>query len=213
MSFWSYIFPQQIAVFNSPKNGDILVTESFGKRYLEAGGLMQSGPFLERIWSKGIAKLGLDVSQLHRVLILGLAGGSFARVISKLSPITKIAGVDIDAVMVEAGKDYLGLSSIPNLTIHIGDAKKFVTLATNKMKYDLIFVDLYQGYTIPPFAEKTSFLLQLKKLLSPNGSVIFNRIYFRQYKIPARAFLHQLETIAREVNSTKVYSNLLIQIR
>lgn len=211
MSLLSYIIPQKIAQFDSEYNDKVTIVESFGKPYIEVGGLMQSGSFLERVWSSGCKKLKLSELAVSEVLILGLGGGSFAEVINQLFPDAKITGVDIDSVIVDAGRKYLKLNQTKKLKVYIDDAFSQVKkLKDQKKKFDLIFVDLYCGYNLPEFVERENFLNILKNLLSPAGHVIFNRLYFRKYKIEADIFLDKLTEIFHDVKSSRSYSNLLI---
>jgi len=210
----SYLVPQRIATYDSSYNGKIDVIQSFGNYYLSAGGLMQSGSFLERVWRVGLKKLHLTAQPMANALLLGLAGGSMVQVLTRLHPKVHITAVDIDPVIVQAGKDYLGLVESENFQIVISDAVQFInnTLAT-VTRYDFIFVDLYLGYRVAPFIESESFLNSLYQLLSPKGVLIFNRLYFQTYKSEAEIFLDKVTNLFQDVRKARSYSNLLIAIQ
>src|SRR3989344_1519929 len=207
----SYLVPQRIATYDSSYNGKIEVIQSFDNYYLSAGGLMQSGAFLERVWRVGLQKLKLTSQPVSSALLLGLAGGSMVQVLTRLHPEVNITAVDIDPVIVQAGKDYLGLIESEHFHIQIADAAKFVNQAlVTTIRYDLIFVDLYRGHKIAAFIESEQFLNSLYKLLFPGGILIFNRLYFQKYKSEADNFLDKISSFFQDVRKARSYSNLLI---
>lgn len=211
MSWLSYFIVQKIAEFQSPFNGTVSVIESFGRYYIDVAGLMQSGPFLVKTWTKGLEKLKIPKKKISRVLILGLGGGSFVQVINKFFPRAHIDAVDIDRVIVSVGEKYLGLKESERLHIYIEDAQKHVSqIVKNRIEYDLVFVDMYTGYTIPKFAQSDIFLQQLRQIANKNGGVIFNRLNFQNHKNEAAAFLDKLNKIFQDVVTAKVYANILI---
>ena len=112
----------------SKYNGQLRVVRSLGfGTYIQAEGLTQSGGVVETIWKSTLKKIHCSQFNVHRSLILGLGGGTVAKLIRKNWPEAKITGIDIDPVMVELGKKYLGLDQI-NLEIKIADALDFVTV-------------------------------------------------------------------------------------
>ncbi|KKP59169.1 MAG: hypothetical protein UR52_C0011G0006 [Candidatus Gottesmanbacteria bacterium GW2011_GWA1_34_13] len=211
MNFLSYFWPQKIASFHSAYNGEIKVIEFLRSRYIESGGLMQSGKFLEKLYQKGINKLKIPDDGIKQILVLGLGGGSVIKVLQKKFNYCQITGVDIDEMMVNAGKKYLGLGDIKDLQIIISDANDFIEQDQNK--YDLIFVDLYKGYDIPAQFETLDFFKKLQQLKTENGYVIFNRLYIQSHVFEASKFLDKLKNLFHYVNTAKIYSNLLICVK
>ncbi|MBV8194349.1 MAG: spermine synthase, partial [Candidatus Dormibacteraeota bacterium] len=53
----------------------------------------------------------------HRILVIGNAGGTAARVLSALYPGAVIDGVELDPVVTELAREYMALDSIPGLTV------------------------------------------------------------------------------------------------
>ena len=170
MNLLSYLFPQTLAQYHSDFNGEIFVKEFFGKKYLEVGGLVQSGWAVDSLWRDAILKSKINPSTLLRtrdqkskiknILILGLGGGSAAKLLTNIFPQAEIVGVDIDPVMVKAGQKYLGLGEIDQLKTIICDARSYIK--KNNHLHDLIIVDLYQGYQVPDFVGSLKFLTDLK---------------------------------------------------
>jgi len=124
----------------SKYNGKIVVKKTLGLgTYIQVGGITQSGKLIEHIWKPVIKKISSKKLNIKSILILGLGGGTVVRILKKYFPKSKIVAVEIDSVMVELGKKYLGLSN-SDVDIKIADAKKF-----NFKKYDLVIVDTYLG--------------------------------------------------------------------
>lgn len=211
MNFLSYIFPQKIDSVTSKFNGKIDVYESFGKKYIEVGGLMQSGSFVEKIFAKGFQKLKLHKLVPQKILLLGLGGGSVVHLLRAYFPLAHIIGIEIDPVMINLGRKHFKLQEVRNLEIKIEDI--FKKSVTNKHKFDLVIVDIFKGYVVPQEIANPAFLKYLSNLIDKNGILIFNHLYFRNYISEAKLFLDKLQKIFQDVKGVKVYSNLIIQAR
>lgn len=195
---------------NSKYNGHIVVRRDLAwGTYIQAEGLTQSGGVVETIWKSVLKKLQISKNpKLKTVLILGFGGGTIAKLIRKYRPQALITGVDIDPVIVELGKKYLGISYAK---VSIADAfEKTQELQKSKtQKYDLVFVDLYQGYKYPQKFEEEKFIKNVKKLLSPDGTVVFNRLYMAGKRTAAIKFGKKLESIFKEVTWVYPEANLM----
>ena len=144
------------------------VRSFFGQKSVWVGGFQQSGPLVEKFWSKTLQGLPLPKQgkPLRNVLILGLGCGSVIKPLLKKFPNCKITGIEIDPEMIEFGRQYFNLGQYTNLEIICDDAVRFCK--TTKRKYDLVLVDMYKG-NIP---EKTK--INISKLLNPGGKGIIN---------------------------------------
>ena len=169
-------------------NGDVRVVRSWGMgTYIQSNGLTQSGGIVESIWRSVLKKIKAE--KIKSVLVLGLGGGTVAKLIRKFWPEAKIKGVDIDPVMIELGKKYLGLDEI-GIGVEIRDAFDLPL-----GHHDLIIVDLYQGDKFPKKFEDESFL---KKLVG-SGLVIFNRLYYGDKRPEAVRFGNKLQKVFKRV--------------
>ena len=130
-------------------------------------------------------------------MILGLGGGTVAKILQKTWPKIKITGVDIDPVMVDLGKKYLGLENVKD---KIGDAYNFDTKG-----FDLVVVDLYRGDVFPKKFEDEKFL---KKLVN-NKLVIFNRLYYGDKRPMAVRFGLKLQKVFKKVKYYYPEANLM----
>jgi len=164
--------------------------------HIKAGGLTQSGGVVIGVWKTTLRK----ISQLHhtpikKVLILGLGGGTIAQVISKKWPEASIVGVDLDRDFVELGKKYLQLDEL-NVEAIIEDGIAYCKKAIKAgNKFDLIFVDMYQGDLLPEEFDSQEFIEMTKSLLIDDGLVIFNRLFYGEKRLAAYRFLRKLEKI------------------
>lgn len=199
-------FERIIESCQSDFNGRIEVVSSLAwGKYIRVGGITQSGGVVEKIWRSVFKNIKGDFKE---ILILGLGGGSVAKVLRGRSKKTRITGVEIDPLMVNFGKNYLGLDN-SKVKIEIDDAKKW--LLENKKKFDLIIVDVYQGRIYPSFFESDLFLKSLKSHLVVGGIVVFNRLYNSHLDVRKSAvkFGDKLEKEFKEVNRIYPLANLI----
>ena len=146
------------------------VKSFLGQKSVWVGGFQQSGPLVEKLWSKAISVIArneMTKQSSQNILILGLGCGSVLKPLFKKFPDCQITGVEIDREMIETGKKYFNLEKYSNLRIVCDDAKNFCR--KTKEKYDLILVDMYKG-NVP---EKSKSYL---KNLSKNGVVLTNHL-------------------------------------
>lgn len=216
-------------VVNSPVNGEISVIKSlaFGT-YISAGNLTQSGGVVEEIWRKVLKKVHSSYPLVHNSLILGLGGGSTAKIIRKLWPDAKITGVDIDPLMIELGKKYLGLDKY-NVQVQTQDAMGFLIQKSKlktqnyklkfktknsiyniqNTKYNLVCVDLYVGDNFPIKFESDEFLRRTRTVLADKGIVVFNRLYYGERRKQAMLFGEKLKKHFSKVDYVFPQANLM----
>src|SRR4030067_2141317 len=173
---------------DSPVNGKVRVLQSLAcGNHVQAGNLTQSGGVVTNVWKYSLKKVKEKKAEINNCLILGLGGGSAAKLVRNFWTNAEIIGVELDPVMVDLGMKYLGLGSA-NVKIITDDALEFCKKemikseeGSNK-KYDLILVDIYVGDVIPDKFETEDFVQNIKALISDNGMTVFNRIYFDENK-------------------------------
>jgi len=195
----------------SKYNGKVTVVRDFTwGTYIKVNGLTQSGGILANIWKSTLRQISNDKFPISNVLILGLGGGSVAKIVHKNYPKTKITGVDIDKKMVGLGKKYLGLSKI-DINIQITDAYTFVNSKSQKpnSNYDLILIDLYCGDKFPEKFEDEEFMIGVKNVLNKNGLAIFNRLYGSDNRSSAMEMGRALEKIFKKVDYVYPMANVM----
>lgn len=178
----------------SKYNGELKVVRTIGYgTYIQAEGLTQSGGIVETIWKSTLKKVHRSLPTVHRSLILGLGGGTVAKLIRKNWTDAKITGIDIDPHMIELGQKYLGLDKT-NIEIKIADALDFLTVHRSRstVHFDLIIVDLYNGDKYPEKFELETYMNLVKKNLKVGGVAIFNRLYYGEKRPRAVKFGNKL---------------------
>lgn len=179
----------------SKYNGHLRVLNTLGMgTYIQSNGLTQSGGIVENIWKSTLKQIK---DNCENILILGLGGGTLAKLLRKKYPKAKITGVEIDPIMIELGKKYLDLDKY-NVDIKIIDAFKF--LKNNKEKYDLLIIDTYLGDKVVEIARSH---LAISKI------VIFNRLYFGDKRPDTVRFGNRLEKIFKKVTWFYPEANLM----
>ncbi len=182
----------------SKYNGHIRVLRTWGMgTYIQSDGLTQSGGIVESIWRQTLENINFKKLNAKSILILGLGGGTVAKLLRKKYPKANIIGVEIDPIMIELGRKYLDLDKY-DLDIKICDAVKF--LKNNRKKYDLLIVDTYLG---DKFVEITGLHPVIAEI------TVFNRLYFKNKKQEAIDFGKKLETMYRNVTWFYPTTNLM----
>ena len=185
----------------SKYNGHVKVIKTFGiGTYIQCNGLTQSGGIVESIWRSTLRQIrnpttkGVIQSEILNILILGLGGGTVAKLLRKKYPNAKITGVEIDPIMIEFGKKYLDLDKY-NIDIKIVDANKFKI-----EKYDLLIVDTYFGDKVAEIAGSDPAMAEI---------TVFNRLYFGDKRPDTVRFGNNLEKIFKKVTWFYPEANLM----
>ncbi len=160
--------------------------------YIQAGGITQSGGIVESIWKSTLGKID---NNKKNILVLGLGGGTLAKLLRKKYPESSIEGYEIDSIMVELGKKYLKLDEY-DIDIKIEDVNK---VKFKKDSCDLIIVDMYQGTNFPKEFESEDFIKRIKSSLVDNGTLIVNRLYYGEKRPDTVRFGNKLEKIFKNV--------------
>jgi len=104
-----------------------------------APGRASTGP----VWDALAAPLlALAPARRRRVLLLGLGGGSAARVVRALAPGARIVGVERSREVVRAARRHLGLDGL-GVEVVVADALAFLESARGR--YDLVLEDVFVG--------------------------------------------------------------------
>lgn len=192
---------------DSPINGRIVVVKNPGLGiYIQVEGLTQSGSVVYDIWNTMLKKVKKKKPKVDDCLVLGLGGGSAAKLVRKYWKDANIVGVDIDPVFVEFGEKYMQLDRV-GADIHIQDGVEFIK--GNKKRYDLILVDMYIGYEVPEKFNKPSFIKDIKEMLNENGLAVFNRLYFDDKRKLAEQFYDKLEKEFEKVERVYPEANVM----
>jgi len=135
---------------------------------LAVNGMPQSSypPPLNGYW-----KMMIPNKKLETVLMLGVGAGTVARMLLERFPDTKITGVEISQEVVNAAIEHLKLSEV-KMNLVIADAFEYVF--EHNEPYDLILVDIYDGYNFPLKFLMPKFVRRCQELLNKGGEMYFN---------------------------------------
>lgn len=197
----------------SPINGLYKVVMWLNRPRLVIGGMVQSGGAARKIWHKAIHHLKTKRKKIRRVLIIGLGCGDVAFEIRRHYKKAKMTGVEIDPHIVELAQCYFDLATVKNLNISVADGIKYVEKLTRTKrlaKFDLIIVDAFLGNEMPRSFKTKAFFRQLAKLLTHDGVVIYNHLFYGQFRQKAEKFIKDMETTFGRVTLVRAWENLLI---
>jgi spermidine synthase len=121
--------------------------------------------------------LALPPERRGSALILGLGGGSVARVLRALAPRMRIVGVEIDLGVVAAARSHLGLDAV-GVEVVLADA--LAALRSERRRFDLIVEDVFIGAVRDvrkPAGFPEPVLGLARRRLAPGGLIVCNTIH------------------------------------
>lgn len=117
-------------------------------------------------------------TNITRVLMVGLGGGSAQIAFSKYYPQVSFETVEIDPAVLRVARQYFNFSTTERQRVFVEDGRMF--LRRNRSEYDLILLDAYvqgrYGSSIPQHLATREFFEIVKSRLSTNGVVAYNVI-------------------------------------
>lgn len=168
----SYLYPIRLKEIHSLVSGRVELNLVDGRMILDTDDANYSYGSLQKILHRGLQELNFP-SNIQRVLVLGLGGGSIVETIRvHFKSDAFIELVEIDPAMVSLANDIFKINQYANLRIVCADATQYVK--ESHAGFDLIVVDLFVNHTIPEYFTQSDFLLQVKQLLLPGGRILFN---------------------------------------
>jgi spermidine synthase len=133
-------------VYRSSRDARIVLRD--GVRQLRIDGSFASsyrpGALLTgSVWDALAAPLAwLAPERRRRLLLLGLGGGSAARILRALAPRARIVGVELDAEVVRLARRHLDLGAL-GIEVVVGDARRYLERA--RERFDLVIEDVFLG--------------------------------------------------------------------
>ena len=111
-----------------------------------------------------------------KTLFLGGGAYCFQRHMQFAYPGTEVDVAEIDPNVTRANFMATGLPRDTTIKTYWGDARQFVDLHQDTKKYDLIFGDAFNDFSVPWHLTTLEFNEKLKKMLTPNGVYMINII-------------------------------------
>lgn len=116
---------------------ELLVDGTFASYYEPGSSITGS------VWDALAAPLlALPAARRRAVLLLGLGGGSAARVVRALAPASQVVGVERDRSVLAAARAHFDLDGLEIEVVH-GDARAF--LERDRRTYDVVIDDVFVG--------------------------------------------------------------------
>ena len=109
---------------------------------------------------------------IKRVLALGLGAGTIPSHLFYRFPNLQIDVVDIIPELKQISHEYFFLPNHERVSIIIEDALEYVM--NTDLKYDLIFIDVFNNTEIPKHLTSNKFYCRLNDILDKNGHAVFN---------------------------------------
>ncbi|MCD4686946.1 MAG: fused MFS/spermidine synthase, partial [Anaerolineae bacterium] len=167
----------------SPYNLVQVVEDEDGYRYLllnEGQGIhSQWHPdelYYERTWGFFLTGPYFNAApytpeRIERIAIIGLAAGTIARQHDAVYPGLPMDGIEIDPVIIDAGKQYMGMT-MPNLHTIVEDGR----FALNQLDrdYTMIGIDAYRVPYVPWHLTTVEFFQEVRDHLTEDGVLIIN---------------------------------------
>ncbi|MEM7080427.1 MAG: fused MFS/spermidine synthase [Pseudomonadota bacterium] len=109
------------------------------------------------------------------ILVVGLGGGTLPMAFTRLFPEAHIDAIEIDADVVKVAEQYFEFRSDEKIAVHIRDARVWTKRALRgARRYDLIFLDAFNGEYIPEHLMTREYLQETQALLAPGGTLMAN---------------------------------------
>jgi len=134
-------------------------------------------PTTGSVWDAlGAPLLLLPPERRRRVLVLGLGGGSVARVVRALAPRATIVGVEMSGAVLRAARRHLDLDRLAVEVVQ-ADAREY--LARCRRRFDVVIEDVFLGDTRslhkPDWLPAPGYA-QAARRLAPGGLLVANTI-------------------------------------
>ena len=123
---------------------------------------------------KVVSHLKKQLPSIKNVLVLGSGLGSIVYVMRKRGVDPHFTLVEQDKVVLKWAMELLDEENEDKVTPVCMDARAF--MLQNANKYDLVFIDIFDGLFVPDFVCSKEFLVQCKSSLAPGGHIAFNYI-------------------------------------
>lgn len=136
------------------------------------------------------------------VLFVGMGAGIMPRYFLKYYPDAMVDNIEIDPDMVAIAREYFNFQEKENMKVHVRDGRVFVKRSSQK--YDIIFLDAYQGEHIPFHLTTVEFLREVKKRLKDGGVVASNILAENKNKF----FYSMIKTYLQEFPQLYIYRGI-----
>ncbi|MDQ5824763.1 MAG: fused MFS/spermidine synthase [Chloroflexota bacterium] len=117
---------------------------------------------------------GFEQDDYKSMAMIGSAAGTASHIITEAYGPIPMDGVEIDPEIVEVGRRYFALDTLPNVTTHVEDGRTYLQTGGRDKKWTVIGIDAYRQPYIPFHLTTVEFFQEVKDHLTPDGAVMIN---------------------------------------
>ncbi len=173
----SYILELHVESTSSQHNPHLYVSLKKGRYQLCTANAVYSYGDLYDNFSNAFQQMDLERANIKTVLVLGLGLGSIPLILEKcFKKLYHYTAIEIDEEVVYLASKYTLPQMESPVEVVCTDALAYVQQC--RQKFDLVAVDLFIDDVIPDDFQKTGFLEQLGKLISPGGTLLYNHLAY-----------------------------------
>lgn len=173
--FLSHLFEVPLLTTGSEYNPELKVVLHRGRYKLLTDGAIYSYGDLYSNYRKAFEWLDWSKVEIKSCLVLGLGLGSIPQMLTqKFQQNIRFTAVEIDEVVTNLAYNYVLKPNNIKVEVFSADAASFLQWHTGR--YDLICSDVFKGDEIPADLQTGEALEALKRLLRPNGILLYNRL-------------------------------------
>jgi len=185
----------------------VRIGEDAGREALLVDGVVQSISPADGLATGGYWAAMVPSLRPTRALILGLGGGTLARLLqARWGEELPIVGVDDDVAIVETA---IAAGWLGQLTVEMVYADAFEYVQTCQERFDYVAIDLFRGERLIGRALTRAFLRRVRRLLQPPGMLAVNM--FRDMRSPLR--IARIEALFDVREQVAVGGNVVVHAR
>jgi len=162
-------------------------------------------------FAQAFEKVNWQKFEGQNVLLLGLGLASIPLLLEKTHNLDfDYTCVEIDEQVIFLAEKYILKDLKSHFEIISTDAGIYIDQCVQQ--YDLICMDIFENDTVPAQFETTSYLLQLKNLLTPTGVLMYNRLALtdRDKVLSKRFFDGEFKSVFSDGYLMDVRSNYIL---
>jgi spermidine synthase len=152
-------------------DADVRIGDDGGRSALLVNGIVQSISPEDGLADGGYWGAMVPIDQPRSGLILGLGGGTLARLLHARWGAFPLVGVDNDPTVLDVAA---AVEWLPREALEIVVADAFTFIRTCEQRYDYVAVDLFRGEDLDRRVFGKPFLRRVRALLQPRGQLVFN---------------------------------------
>jgi spermidine synthase len=134
-----------------------------------------------------------------RTLTLGGGALTFPSYLERHYPESENIVVEIDPHVIEVAHQYFDIPRNTGIIIEIADARRYVRSRSKDETFDIIYLDVFDSYSIPSHLTTLEFAREMQRVLKPDGVVLVNLIDIFEIGRFLGAYSRTMEEAFKEV--------------